>query len=59
MMKFDVIIFEGDKLADYAEPDTPAIRFDDVSEEKLGVLMELAARQESMFVCCLPYPDEA
>ena len=58
-MNFDVIIFEGDGLADYAEPDTPAIRFDDVSEEKLGVLMELAARQKRLFVCCLPYPDEA
>ena len=58
-MKFDVIIFEGDRPADYAEPDTPAIRFDDVSEEKLGVLMELAARQKRLFVCCLPYPDEA
>lgn len=58
-MKFDVIIFEGDRLADYAEPDTPAIRFDDVSEEKLGVLMELAARQKRMFVCCFPYRDEA
>lgn len=58
-MKFDVTIFKGDNLADYAEPDTPAIRFDDVSEDKLGVLMELAARQENLFVCCLPYPDEA
>ena len=58
-MKFDVIIFEGDRLADYAEPDTPAIRLNDVSEEKLGVLMELAARQKHLFVCCLPYPDEA
>ncbi len=58
-MKFDVIIFEGDRLADYAEPDTPAIRFDDVSEEKLGVLMELAACQKRLFVCCLPYLDEA
>lgn len=58
-MKFDVIIFKGDNLADYAEPDTPAIRFDDVSEDKLGVLMELAARQGNLFVCCLPYLDEA
>ena len=58
-MKFDVVIFEGDNLVDFAEPDTPAIRFDDVSEEKLGVLMELAARQKRLFVCCLPYPDEA
>ena len=58
-MKFDVIIFKGDSLADYAEPDTPAIRFDDVSEDKLVVLMALAARQESMFVCCLPCSDEA
>ena len=58
-MKFDVIIFEGNRLADYAEPDTPAIRFDDVSEDKLVVLMELAARQDSLFVCCLPYLGEA
>lgn len=58
-MKFDVIIFEGDKLEDYAEPDTPAIRFDYLSEEEIGVLMGLAARQGSLFVCCLPYPDEA
>lgn len=58
-MKFDVVIFEGDNLVDFAEPDTPTLRFDGVDKNELNTLMVLAARHEHMFVCCLPYKDEA
>ena len=56
-MKFDVVIFKGDNLEDYAEPDTPALRFDGVYKDELETLMLLVSRQEHIFICCLPYPD--
>ena len=56
-MKFDVVIFEGNNLADYAVPYTPTLRFNGADEDEVETLMLLAARQEHMFICCLPYPD--
>jgi hypothetical protein len=58
-MKFDAVIFEGDNLANFADPDIPSIRFYDVNNDELKMLMLLAARQKHMFICCLPYLDEA
>lgn len=53
-MKYDVILFEGDNLADYNDIDTQTIQFHDVSEDDLLWMMRLAAREQNMFVCCLP-----
>lgn len=58
-MKFDVIIFKGDNLADYAEPDTPKLRFNGVDKDELETMMSIFGRQEHMFICCLPYLGEA
>ena len=57
-MKFDVILVEADNLTDYNEPDTPVIRFDDVTAEELNTLLQLAAKQGGIFVCCLPCMDD-
>ena len=58
-MKFDVVIFKGDNLADFSEPDTPTLRFNGVDNDELETLTRLVARQEHRCICCLPYPDLA
>lgn len=53
-MKFDVVIFIGSSLMDFAEPGTPVLRFNDVTTEEMKVLASVAERQNNLFVCCLP-----
>lgn len=57
-MKFDVVIFIGSSLTDFAEPDTPSLRFNDVTTEEMKVLASAAERQNNFFVCCLPCMDD-
>ena len=58
-MKLDAVILEADNLADFSDPDIPAIRFCDVNKDELKMLTLLVKKKKHMFICCLPYLDEA
>lgn len=57
-MKYDVLLFAWDNLADSADIDTQTIWFYAISEDDLLWMMRLAAREQGVFVCCLPHMGE-
>lgn len=53
-MKYDVVIFEGTELADYAGPATLAIRLGGLSLREVDALAELVHRN-GLFICFTPH----
>lgn len=53
-MKYDVVIFEGTGLADYAGPATPAIRLEGLSLREVDALAEPVHRS-GLFICFTPH----
>lgn len=58
MMKFDVILFAGETLADFDVDENSGIRLNDMTSEEAEQLYRMVSEHKGVFMCCLPFLED-